>query len=145
MSETTIAGVGVLMVLTLLLLAALHFYWALGGGWGRGAVLPERAGRPTFRPGRVGTAAVGVGLSGAALVLALRSGALSYLVGGPLVRWASWLITAAFLLRAVGDFRLVGLFRRERGTRFAYWDARLYTPLALALGLGAALIASGAG
>jgi hypothetical protein len=43
-------------------------------------------------------------------------------------------VFAAFL-RSVGDFRLVGFFKRVRGTRFARYDSLLFSPLSLALGV----------
>jgi catechol 2,3-dioxygenase-like lactoylglutathione lyase family enzyme len=46
-----------------------------------------------------------------------------------------------FLLRAVGDFRLVGFFKRVRGTPFARWDTRLFSPLCVALGLASLWVA----
>ena len=145
MRESTIFGIGVAVGSTLVLLSALHVDWALGGKVVKGApVLPERDGQPVFRPSRVAAVVVAIGLLGAAVVLVLRTGVLDYLIGGPALRWASWSVAAVFLLRSIGDFRWVGFFRRERGTRFASWDARLYTPLAFALGLGAAVIAWGA-
>lgn len=48
------------------------------------------------------------------------------------------------MLRAVGDFRLVGLFKTVRGTAFAHWDSVLYSPIALGLGLSALWLASSA-
>jgi hypothetical protein len=48
-------------------------------------------------------------------------------------RWGTWTVGAAFGLGAVGDFRYVGLFRRERGTLFAALDTHVYTPLCVAL------------
>jgi hypothetical protein len=144
MREPTILGIGVAVVITLLGLSTLHVYWALGGEWAKGVVVPERDGQPVLRPGAGATAMIAMALLCAAGVLALRAGVLGYQIGGPLIRWASWLIAMVFFVRGIGDFRWVGLFRRERGTRFAYWDARLYTPLTLALALGAAAIARGA-
>jgi hypothetical protein len=47
--------------------------------------------------------------------------------------------------RAVGDFNYIGFFKRRRTTAFAGLDTRLYSPLALALGLGAGIVAWGAG
>ena len=38
--------------------------------------------------------------------------------------------------RAVGDFRLVGFFKRVRGSRFAKLDSLIYSPFCLALGIG---------
>ena len=54
-----------------------------------------------------------------------------------------WTVAGAFLLRGIGDFRLVRSFRRKGGTRFAWWDRRVYTPLALLLGISTAVIAAG--
>lgn len=137
-------AIGVVVAGVLVLLSVGHVYWALGGRLGDLAVLPERDGQPVFRPSAAATAMIAIALLGAAVVLALRAGVIGYLIGGPVVRWGSWLIAAVFLLRSIGDFRWVGFFRREQRTRFAYWDARLYTPVAFALGLGAAAIAWGA-
>ncbi len=55
------------------------------------------------------------------------------------VRAATGLLAAAFFLRVVGDFRYVGLFKRNKESRFARMDNRLYMPLCL--GLAAALAA----
>lgn len=139
-----IAGLGTAVALVLLLLSGLHVYWLLGGRIGKDVSLPESEGQPAFRPGAVGTAAVAVALLAAAGVIALRAGVVELPVSDPLVHFGTWAVAAAFLLRAIGDFRYVGLFRRVRGTRFARWDARLYTPLALGLGIGAAVIAHSA-
>jgi hypothetical protein len=43
---------------------------------------------------------------------------------------------AVFLGRIVGDFRWFGLFKRTRGTAFAWWDTWLFVPLCLLLALG---------
>jgi hypothetical protein len=48
----------------------------------------------------------------------------------------------AFLLRAVGEFRLVGLFKRIRGTAFARWDTWLFSPLCLLIALAFFFVAA---
>jgi hypothetical protein len=56
-------------------------------------------------------------------------------------RWVRWLAIAmagAFGLRAVGEFRLVGFFKRVKGTRFARMDTLVYSPLCALLSLGTA-------
>jgi len=40
-----------------------------------------------------------------------------------------------FALRAIGDFRHVGFFKRVRGCRFARLDTLAYSPLCTALAL----------
>ncbi len=47
------------------------------------------------------------------------------------------------LARVVGDARLVGLFKRVRGTPFATWDDLLFTPLSFSLALCFAVVAAG--
>lgn len=129
-------------VTVLLALAGLHLFWAGGGRWAASAVLPERAGTPVFRPGPLMTLGVAGALMAAVLLLAARAGLNTPLALPPSVATVgSWLVAGAFLLRALGDFRYVGLFRRVKDTPFAERDARLFTPVAVALGLGAAIIA----
>jgi LmbE family N-acetylglucosaminyl deacetylase len=124
-------------------LAALHLYWASGGRRGLDAVLPERpGGERLFSPRRAETAAVAVLLLVAALVVLGTSGLLALPVPDGWLRAGTWTLAVALLLRAVGEFRYVGFFKRVRGTRFARWDSRLHSPLclamaALAFGVGA--------
>ena len=46
------------------------------------------------------------------------------------------------LARAIGDRRYIGFLKRERGTAFARRDTMLYSPLCLALGSVAAIVAA---
>jgi hypothetical protein len=117
----------------LVALALVHVYWAAGGrAWAADAV-PTRGGAPLFRPGPVATLAVAAMLALAAALVLGRAGGVRRVAPAALYQWGTWALGSALALRAVGDFRYVGLFKRERGTRFAALDTRLYTPLAAAL------------
>ena len=71
---------------------------------------------------------IGGGLTGLGFVLlAFTSNYLSFV--------------AVFLGRVVGDFRWFGVFKRMRGTAFAWWDTRLFVPLCLLLALGCLVVA----
>ncbi len=48
-------------------------------------------------------------------------------------KWPVFILGVAFLVRAVGEGRLVGFTKRVRGTSFARWDTRLFSPLCLAI------------
>lgn len=113
------------------LLGLLHFYWAVRGVSGNSAAIPEVEGTPVFRPSRAATAAVGMVLLGTAAIVLMQ---VKLLVAGAAV---------VLFLRAIGDFRLVGFFKRVRGSRFARLDTLLYSPLCLALGAALALLAAG--
>jgi hypothetical protein len=129
---------GAAAILILLMLAGVHLFWAAGGKAGKGAAVPSANGRPLMRPSAFGTAMVAVGLGVMAALLALRIGWLNLpaLPGnGVVVRVGAWLIAAVFALRAIGDFRYIGFFKRIRDGRFARLDTLAYSPLCACLAL----------
>ena len=123
-------------------LAALHVYWAIGGRWGAQAAVPERAGAPLFNPSAGSCVVVAALLLCAALVVSSKAWgwSLSFLP-----RWWSFVaalgVALVFTGRAIGDFRWVGFFKKERSTRFARLDTFVYSPLCFLLGVGSLLVA----
>jgi hypothetical protein len=126
-------------------LSGLHVYWAFGGQRGLKGTIPEVDGRPLFRPGVGATLAVAFLLAVAAVLVLVRAALIRHPAPPAIARWGTWGVAAAFIGRAVGDFNHVGFFKRRRTTVFARRDTRLYSPLALALGIGAAIVAWGGG
>ncbi|HEX3903831.1 MAG TPA: DUF3995 domain-containing protein [Polyangia bacterium] len=126
-------------------LSGLHVYWAFGGQRGLKGTIPERDGKPLFRPGVVATLAVAL-LLAVAGALVLGRAAVGPRIVPPMVSlWGTWVVAAALIGRAVGDFNYVGFFKRRKTTAFTALDTRLYSPLALALGVGAGIVAWGGG
>jgi hypothetical protein len=119
----------------LLAIATLHAYWASGGTFGKGAAIPERNGQPILRPSPIITYLVAGCFALAALVIAMRAGLVPSAAFGPLPHLATWALAAVFAVRAVGDFRYVGFFKRVRGTQFSRLDTALYSPLCCLLAL----------
>lgn len=109
-------------------------------GIGRAAAVPSKGGEALFRPGPGATLAVSAGLAAAAMCGLSLAG----LVAAPLDQSVSQVgggaLALVFGIRAIGDLRFVGFFKRVRGTRFAYWDNVLYSPLCLALSVGFAAL-----
>ena len=126
-------------------LSGLHVYWASGGQRGVKAAIPELDGAPLFRPGIGVTLMVALLLAVAAMLMLGRAGIGPRILPSPLRSWGSWGVATALIVRAVGDFNYVGFFKRRRATKFATLDSRLYSPLALLLGLGAGIVAWGGG
>ena len=115
------------------MLGALHVYWACGGRFGKGAVIPERNGVPLLKPRAGTTLFVAVLLWAGSACLLERLGLLGEALPSGVVAGAVWVMALAFLLRAIGDFHYVGFTKRFTRSRFAYWDTRLYSPLCLLL------------
>ena len=129
------------LALVLALLGALHVFWALGGLLGFGSVLPEVDGQRAFVPTPAATFAVALALFGASALVLGRAGVFSALVPAASFKWPMLVMGLVFLARAIGEFRLVGLFKRVRGTSFARWDTWLFSPLCLGLSLAALWLA----
>jgi Protein of unknown function (DUF3995) len=122
-------------------LALLHTYWGIVGVSGRSIALPEIDGKPTFMPSRLACFSVASALALAALLVLWRGGLVSAPVSMAVTTVGTIGVGVVFVLRAIGDFRLVGFFKRVRGTPFATWDTRLFSPLSLALGLSSLWVA----
>jgi len=124
-------------------LAVVHVAWAAGIKTAATAAVPTRSdGQPVIRPGPAATVAVAVLLLVAAFVLLGDVEILPPLVPRMLYRIGTWGIGAVFLLRVIGDFRYIGMFKRERTSRFARLDTRVYTPLCALLAAGTLFVAA---
>ncbi len=120
-----------------------HFYWALGGTSGKSAAIPEINGKPTFKPSSTATAAVGLVLLLCAALVAVTAGFLSLALPRWLLSWLCYALALVLLARAIGEFRMVGFFKRVRGTHFARLDTAVYSPLCLALSIGVFFVGFG--
>ncbi len=133
-------AVGFVVAAVMAALAGLHVVWALGGVTGNSAVIPSRNGVPVMRPGRVSTIAVAVGLAIAAFVALAAAAVVPWPMPSIPASIGCFVLAALFAARAIGEFRFVGFFKRERGTEFAWWDTRVYSPLCFAISAGYAIL-----
>ncbi len=117
-----------------LALAILHFYWALGGKWVFEAALPTKAnGEFVFYPKPIESWVVGIGLLLFGGFYLTRLGIVSFPFSNLFSVIISWVIPSIFLLRTIGEFRYVGLFKKVKATDFAQRDSKFYTPLCFIL------------
>ena len=121
-------------------LSLVHVYWLFGGRVGRLAAIPEIDGKPVFQPSAVAMLVVAIGLALCAVVIAGTAGMLTLPLPQPVLAWPTRALALALLARAVGDFRLVGFFKRIHNSRFARLDTTVFSPLCLALAIGAAIV-----
>jgi hypothetical protein len=128
-------AIAIALASVLLALAALHMFWAIRNRFeGSSVVIPKVGDRPVFTPSRTATLAVACALGAGAFVALAQGHALGFAAPPP-VRWAAYAAGFAFTARAIGDFRLVGFFKRIKGTDFARWDYYLFAPLSALIGI----------
>ena len=128
-------------------ISLVHVYWALGGEWAAVAAVPQvpeegsKQLRPAFKPRGWITLLVAGALLLIALLVCLRVGLCLPQVNHG---WLQWLISAVALLlfaRAIGDSELVGFFKEVKGSRFAWLDTWVFSPLCVMLGAGLLVVA----
>lgn len=124
-----------------LLLAILHFYWAVGGKLWYEDVLPTNSkGTNKLHPGTVAALIVALGLLVFAFITAVNGGLFYKSANRRYFRYGVLAIAIIFLLRAIGDFRFIGFFKTVNKTRFAINDTLLFSPLCLFIALLSFLI-----
>lgn len=133
---------GAVISLVFLALALWHFYMAQRAIGGEGGAVPSVDGQPLFVPSKASTIAVGLVLCLFAGLVAATAGLLPSALPSLALKWLSLALALGLLLRAIGEFRYVGFFKKVRGTRFATLDTRFYSPLCLALAFGIAWVAA---
>ncbi|MFO0699993.1 MAG: DUF3995 domain-containing protein [Nitrospira sp.] len=121
-------------------LSLVHVYWLLGGQVGQGAAIPEIDGKPIFEPSVLATFIVASGLALCAVVISGTAGMLTLPLSHTALSWLTRGLAVVLLLRAIGDFRLVGFFKRVRNSRFARLDTTVYSPLCLVLAVGCGIV-----
>ena len=92
------------------LLSAIHCYWVFGGRWGLDGVVPIVDGSPAFSPCLIATILVACAFLAAGAICLWRAEVLVL----PFPTWLPlvgvWILAVLFLVRAIGDRRLVGFF-----------------------------------
>jgi hypothetical protein len=126
-------ALGLLLAAVFAALSLFHVYWASGGRVGIGATVPTVGGKQTFNPSPAATMLVAAALLLAMLTVLGQAGLLGGAIPKWIFRWGTCGLALIFFLRAVGEFRLVGFFKRASDTPFAYWDTWLFSPLCLAI------------
>jgi hypothetical protein len=136
-----IKSLGILLAVIFAAIALLHFYWAAGGVTSGVAAIPSVGGKQAFTPSAFGTAMVALAFVAAVLVVLGHSGFLGGFVPQWIFRTGLYVISVLFLLRAIGEFRLVGFFKQVSDSTFAQWDTWFYSPLCLVIAVIAFILA----
>ena len=95
-----------------------------------------------LKPSALASIVVATGLSLMATVHLSNASLFSVDLQFPVNKIATLAIGIIFLLRSIGDFKWVGLFKKVRDTEFGRSDTKYFVPLCLFLSLSAFLIYS---
>lgn len=136
-----IAYLSFLNIAVFVLLALVHFYWAVGGRMGYHSVIPtDSNGRKLFKPGIVVTLVTASLLLVAAWLNLAAFQKLESFISHKNIRYGILLIALLLLIRAIGDMRYLGFTKRFRRTSFARIDTIIFSPLCLLLSISHTLI-----
>ncbi|KAB1066489.1 DUF3995 domain-containing protein [Tamlana haliotis] len=122
-------------------LALIHFNWVIGGQFGLHASLPTNEnGEIMLKPKKYDSAIVGLGLTAFALFYSLKAGLLNFTLPEWVFTYGGWIIPIIFLIRAIGEFKYVGFFKKVKQTQFAKADTKLFSPLCLFIAVSGVII-----
>jgi hypothetical protein len=114
----------------LLLISAIHFYWAFGGRWAASAVIPQiNPEKKVFMPSPIVTIAVAIPFLIISLIFAQAAGLFSIEIITSYRLQLLLALVAVFSIRAIGDFKYVGFFKKVKETEFGINDTKYFTPL----------------
>jgi hypothetical protein len=120
----------------LIVLGLIHFNWVIGGKFGFAASLPTKeSGERVLNPKKMDSAIVGLGLTAFGFLYLIKSGIISFQLPNWLEQYIYWVIPVIFMLRAIGEFKYIGFFKRIKTTNFGKLDTKLFSPLCLVIGI----------
>lgn len=126
----------ILVSIIFLGLALIHFNWVIGGKFGFVESLPTKEnGERVLNPKKIDSAIVGIGLTLFGVFYILKSGIVEYNLPEWIMKYGGWIIPILFLLRAVGEFKYIGFFKRIKNTKFGKLDTHFFSPLCLLIGI----------
>jgi hypothetical protein len=130
-----------ILFLIFTILGGFHFYWLFGGVWGLKKVIPTRGKElKSISVPKFATLMVGLVLVSFGLMYLIKSEFISVEIPSWLKNYGYWFIPLIFILRAIGDFKYVGIFKKIQNTKFAKADNKIFIPLCLIIGILGILI-----
>ncbi|WP_298362860.1 DUF3995 domain-containing protein [Runella sp.] len=133
-----------ILILIFVSISILHFYWAFRGKkWGNFTIPTKSnaASTPLFKPSFFETLVVAVGFLVFVWIIGMNAQVFPLVwITKNYVTYATFGIVFIFLLRAIGEFRYIGFFKRIKDTTFGQMDSRYYSPLCLLIAITTLII-----
>jgi hypothetical protein len=126
--------ISILLFLIFLFLSSIHFYWGFGGKWGKDAVIPTKDNNiKVILPGALSTFIVALSFLGFAAFILAKTEFLNISIPPFFEKFGLWIIAIIFQLRAIGEFKYIGFFKKIKHTKFGHNDTKYYSPLCLTI------------
>jgi hypothetical protein len=124
-------------------LSGLHLFWVLGGKWASDGVFPTKDDHSKFpMPGIIPTLIVAFGLLLFAFITSMKIWHFRLPFCHDIIsKYGLWVIASIFVVRAIGEFNYIGLFKKVKNTTFGIKDTKIYTPLCIVIGILALILA----
>ena len=117
-------------------LGGIHFYWLFGGTFGLENVIPTKLNQEnSLQIPKIATLIVALVLVSFGLLYLVKSEVIIIILPVWITNFAYWFIPIIFIIRAIGDFNYVGVFKRVKNTKFAKADSTLFIPLCAVIGI----------
>lgn len=130
------ATLSIILSVIFILLSIIHIYWLAGGQWGLKKAIPTKSENADFRPPpKLATLIVAIALALFGLIYLVRLEPVNIPFPNGLLHYGHWMIPSIFILRAIGEFKYVGVFKKIRNTEFAKADTKWFSPLCLGIGI----------
>ncbi|MGJ8682448.1 DUF3995 domain-containing protein [Paraglaciecola sp.] len=126
-------ALSIIVSFIMLIVAFSHFYWAFGGKHGLMSAGPRLEGDKDFIPSSTLIFVVAVMLLGLSVLAIQLVSPLELLKN--YIHYIGYLVSAIFIIRAIGDFKYIGFFKKVYNSNFAKLDTKYFSPLALLLGI----------
>lgn len=116
-------------------------YWGLGGTWLADVAIPTKDdNKKLMNPGLFECFVVALGLFGFGIFSLIKAGIILFQLPGWLLNYGLCIIATVFLLRAIGEFKYVGFFKKVNNTKFGKMDTKYYSPLCLLIALSGIIL-----
>jgi len=123
----------IIVFFIMLIVSFIHFYWALGGKYGLMSSGPSLENSKSFVPSSLLIFMVACMLFVLAILPLQLVSPVEQLVG--YVHYVGYFVAIGFVIRAIGDFKYVGLFKKVYNSSFVSLDTKYFSPLILLLGI----------
>lgn len=128
-----------LLFLVFCILSAFHFFWLFGGTWGLKYVIPTPSIKTSSQAiPKFATLLVALVLQAFGLVYLKKTGISDLKINIPVFIY--WGIPIIFIIRVIGDFKYLGIFKKIKNTAFSKSDTKLFIPLCIGIAVSGILI-----